>query len=273
MEIKKENYKYLIKLYLFVSEYLSTTPDKEEDLAEVVCSFCVFAERIFKIRLYKENPVLVFDNCKIKENDALIAVVKRNIDLNIDTIKIRELLCRYNLMFNNEFSDDETPILLSIYDIRNHLFHGYKADNIFFSDKEDIIKKMGTFWERIEKQAISIFGKEAIKESKPEKKYTKQELEKVLEDEVKKKINRGNHFTFEFDIDLNRNTYSPFSLNREKCPRCGSYDFSNDIGSHFGSITLGVTQFGEIADLYKCKKCNLELTKKEYQIAKKIKCK
>ncbi|KKR60954.1 MAG: hypothetical protein UU01_C0031G0014, partial [Parcubacteria group bacterium GW2011_GWA2_40_37] len=64
---------------------------------------------------------------------------------------------------------------------------------------------------------------------------------------------------------------SVFSIGNESCPRCGAYSFSLDeINS--GVISLSsIYNAGTFSDLYKCKSCNLELTKKEYEIAKKLK--
>ena len=291
------NYEYLLRLYSQVDEYLANTPSKQENLPEVIIAFCITVEKLFKIRLHGENPVLVYENSKIKENDALTTIIKEK-ELNIETIRIGETINRYKLMFENEFSDDEMQVLIDIYNIRNHFIHGYKSDDYFLSDKENIVKKMGTVWEKISTQAVSIFGKDLIKANKPKKKYSEEELEKVLIEEVKKKIqSTGTEYDSlglvykdfiipspsavshsAVSLGINRDYQLPssvFALSGEQCPRCGSYSFSLDE-ANLGVISLASLSsvhnlFGTFSDLYKCKSCNLELTKKEYEIAKKLK--
>jgi len=270
----KQNYQYLLRLYSAVDEYLSNIPAKQENLPEIIVSFCVVTEKFFKIKLHKENPVLVYENIKIKEDDALIAVIKEK-ELNIETIKIRETISRYKLIFDDEFSDDEMQVLVDVYNARNHFVHGYKSDNEVLSDKENIVKKMGTVWEKISAQAISIFGKDLIKANKPKKKYSEEELEKVLIEEVRKKIeNPENDYIFPY-ANNEILAYSPFT-NNEICPRCGSYGFSTDNSINSDTYLSAVSPVSflsrhGISDLYKCQRCHLELTKKEYEIAKEIK--
>ena len=277
MARKKENYQHLLRLYSLVDEYLSDIPAKQTNLPEIVVSFCIVTEKILKIKLHNKNPVLVYENAKIKDNNALIAVIKKK-EFNIETIKIRETIARYRLMFDKEFSDDEAQVLIDIYDVRNHFVHGYKSDNDILSDRENIVKKMGTVWEKISAQAISNFGKKLIKANKPKEKYSKEELEKVLIEEVRKKIepDRNNFDGFLINpVSFVRATpYTHFTNDLvEICPRCGEYGFSKNgqggSGSRFSTISanpLSVT-----SDLFKCNKCNLELTEKEYEIAKKLK--
>lgn len=270
----KQNYQYLFRLYSAVDEYLAHIPAKQKNLPEIIVSFCVVTEKIFKIKLHKENPILVYENIKIKENDALVAVIKEK-ELDIETIKIREVVSRYKLMFDDEFSDDEMQILIDIYNIRNHFIHGYKSDDEILLDRENIVKKMGTVWEKISAQAISVFGKDLIKAKKPKKKYSEEELEKVLIEEVKKKIeNFENDHVYSVSNENFFYSPSPF-INNEVCPRCGSYGFSTDnsINSDVYLSTVSFISRNDISDLYKCKRCYLELTRKEYEIAKKIKSK
>jgi hypothetical protein len=276
--IKEENFNYLLRLYSQVGDFLAEISTGADDLPDVVVSFCTVTEKIFKIKLYNENPVLVYENTKIKECDALVAVIKRK-ELGIGTIKIRDALSRYNLMFENEFSEDEMQAILDIYDVRNNFLHGYKSDDDVLSDKESIIKKMGTVWEKISAQAVSIFGKDLIKANKPQKKYSEEELEKVLIEEVKTKIKPTiNEYGASAFVDINTyqayNFDSTFGLAGEKCPRCGSFGFSLDSQNLSIFPMANVGAYGQnrtVSDLYKCKRCGLELTKKEYERAKKIK--
>lgn len=277
MEERKENYRYLLRLYSLVDEYLADTQDKQENLPEVTVAFCIFTEKLFKIRLHEENPVLVYESAKLKEDDALVSIIKEK-ELSVETIRISETLKRYKLMFQDEFSDGEIQVLVDIYNVRNHFVHGYKSDDEILSDSENIMKKMGTVWEKISTQAVSIFGKDLIKANKPKKKYSEEQLEKVLTEEVKRKIKSTKSEYGRFALNNNMypvpNYMSVFGLTGEKCPRCDSYEFSLDgPGSNLDAfVVTGV--YGQpmnFSDLYKCKKCGLELTKKEYAIAKKLK--
>jgi len=257
-----------------VDDYLADVPNKHEDLPEIVVAFCIVTEKLFKIKLHDKNPVLVYENSKIKENDALVTIVK-NKELDTETIRIKQTFERYKLMFDKKFSDDDIQVLFDIYNARNHFVHGYRSDDHILSDVENIIKKMGTVWEKISNLAVTIFGKDLIKANKPKKKYSEEELEKVFMNEVETKIQPTNeddrsHYLGMYSYDIS-NSFGYHHFSDEKCPRCGFYGFSLDSSQNIDTIAV---QFymprGGITDLYKCKRCNLELTRKEYEIAKKI---
>lgn len=277
MKKNEQNYEYLLRLYSSVDEYLSDVSTKQENFPEVVVSFCIVTEKILKIKLHDENPVLVYENIKFKENDALTAVVKKK-EPSMDTIKIRDVIDRYKLMFDGEFTDNEVKVLDDIYKIRNHFMHGYKSDDDVLSDKENTVKKMGTVWEKISNQAISIFGKDTIKENKPRKKYSEEELEKVLTEEVKTKIesikDTYGKIAYTTDVVCSTPIYgNAFILGYagEKCPRCRSYEFSLDESNSDMFLLTSAYGTNRTFGLYKCRKCGLELTEKEYEIAKKLK--
>ena len=273
----KKDHKYLLHLYYKVDDYLTNNQNNQEGLPDIVVSFCIVVEKIIKIKLHKKNPVLLFDNSKIKENDALVAIISKK-EKNIETSKIGEILGRFKLVFKNIFSDDEMQALLDIYVIRNGFVHGYKPDSNILFDEEDIIKKLGTIWEKISNQAVILFGKDSIKKNKPKKKYSEEELEKVLEEEVRTKIKPiqrgyGIQRGYRLDDDMLQVSGSVFGFTSEKCPRCGSHEFSLDdrLNSDIYSVTsVSMYPIRTFSDLYKCKKCHLELTRKEYEIAKKL---
>lgn len=275
MKTNKQNYQYLLRLYSFVDEYLADIPAKQENLPDVIVSFCIVTEKLFKIKLHKKNPVLVYENSKIKENDALVFVIKKKESNDMITVGIQKTIDRYKLMFDGEFSDDEMKILEDIYKVRNHFIHGYKSDEDILSDSENIVKKMGTVWEKISAQAVSVFSRKFIKANKPKKKYSEEELEKVLIEEVKKKIeSQRNYLDDVFKAQSIHSAYDSLNINGEKCPRCGTYEFFIDTSNSDIFSATSVNMYNPIrasSDLYKCKKCNLELTRKEYEIAKKIK--
>jgi len=267
----QDNYQYLLKLYSIVNGYLSDTKDNRENLAEIVVSFCTVSEKIFKIKLYDKNPVLVFDIAKLKDCDQLATIVNRE-ELDVETIKSREAIDRFRIIFKNKFSDSEMQALIDMYKVRNCLIHGYKSDNDILSEEDNIIKKMGTVWGKISEEVTLFFGSENIKVSKPAKKYTEKELENVLTEEVRKKIkdsrNLWNNFSATNLVHASMTkSFNPFMYAGEQCPRCGAYGFSSE-NSLFEMPQVYINS--GISDLYKCKECNLELTKKEFEIAKKI---
>jgi hypothetical protein len=284
------DYKYLLKLFNLVNEYLSGVKENEENLSEIIVAFCIVSEKIFKIALYKVNPILVFNGSKLKDENELISIIK-NQEKNIETIKMVDAANRYKAIFENKLTNDEAQVLVDIYNIRNGLIHGYKSDSKILLDSDDIIKKMGTVWEKISAEVVLVFGADKIRTSKPRKKYTEEELENILLEEVRKKINEPtNHYNgslFSLDdqslniltsrsqyLDVAKNVTAQFSPSYgsvllERCPRCGNYSFSGE-GSRADIITaFNLTK--KIVSLYKCSICNLELTEKEYEIAKKIK--
>lgn len=269
-----DDHKYLLKSYYIVNEYLSDLQNKNYSLAEVVVYFCTVTEKIFKIKLYAKNPVLVFDFSKLKDNDQLSAISLKK-EVNSETIKIRDTINRYNIIFKNKFSDEELQALLDVYNIRNELIHGYKNDEFVLADNENIIKKMGTIWEKISLEIVSFFGQDKIKSSKPKRKYSEEELENVLKEEVGKKIGQNtsvdSYFLNHTNDVIQLTGLTMYSDNL--CPRCGTYNFSKcESSPEYGfRYRLGYLFNDSVADMYKCKNCNLELTKKEYDIAKKIK--
>jgi hypothetical protein len=273
---KKENYQYLLQLYSLVDEYLAGIIKKQENFPEVVVSFCIITEKIFKIKLHKINPVLIFENSRIKDDDSLVTVINKK-ESDIETIKIEKLLNRYKLMFDGEFSDAEIQVIIDIYNIRNHFIHGYKSDENILADKENIVKKMGTVWEKISVQAMTIFGKNLVKAKKPKEKYSKEELEKVLVEQVRKKIesykNDINNIYPRTIMSPNYPSINTFANVGEKCPRCGEYGFSKGSFNQdlFSISNVNPYQPNVTSDLYKCSRCDLELTEKEYEIAKEIK--
>ncbi len=285
MKKSDQNYNYLLRLHSVVDEYLADTPSKQENLPDIVVSFCAVTEKILKIKLHSENPILVYESVKFKDNDLLVAIVKER-ETSMDTIRIKDTLYRYKQMFDDEFSNDEIQVFIDIYNARNHFIHGYKSDDDVLSDKENLVKKMGTVWERISKQALFIFGNDIIKANKPKKKYSEEELEKVLIEEVRKKIKSNLVSEFypfhgvtaeRFDVNeissIDHLTVSQSIMGiagGEQCPRCGNYGFYLDAANpEFFSVVYSSSK--NYTDLYKCKKCNLELTRKEYEIARKIK--
>jgi hypothetical protein len=229
-----------------VDEFLANENSPKEELPDSVVSFCIIVEKILKIKLHGKNPFLVFEESYIKENSLSIIALRKEKD--IPTAKIQNIIDRFKVVFKTTFTPDELQALRDIYDVRNCFVHGYKSDNKIPFDSEDIVKKMGTIWEKVSKIAISLFGKESIKNARPKKKYTEKELEKALEDEVRKMIqhlpSRSTVFSpvtsmirrkFEaidtnslvFPSFNNRTTMGVFGTSTgNKCPRCDSYSFS-----------------------------------------------
>ncbi len=275
MARKIYNYKYLVSLYSRVDEFLSNENIARDELPDAIVSFCTVVEKIFKLKLHKKNPLLIFEGASIKEDDALsiIALIKDKI---IETARMPIIINRFGIIFKKLFTPDEFQALKDVYNVRNAFMHGYKPDDKIDFDSEDVVKKMGTIWEKISKVAISLLGKENIKSGKPKKKYSEKELEEVLEKEVKKMIKPLSHRNYFGGADF---TFVPmplvaptslhdFASFGEQCPRCGSPSFALDrpAWQSYG----GFTELDGEASLFKCKNCHLELTEKQYEIAKKI---
>lgn len=291
--MKKKDYTYLLHLYSRTDGYLAGEKDGQL-LPDIVVSFCIFVERVFKIKLHEKNPILIFDTSKIKETDTLLSIICEK-EKNIDTIKIYEVIYRFKVVYKDIFSEDEFQALKDVYSVRNGFVHGYRGDTEFLEDEEDIVKKMGTIWEKISVIATELFGKENIIASHPKKKYSEEELEEVLIEEVKKmletrKVNdvygRGRYYLADMslpnsvvDASLLNSYGSAYNLPYpdgsvygigEECPRCGARGFSKETGNFVRGV-YDTMMLDNSSDLYKCKKCHLELTEKQYEIAKKLK--
>ena len=275
---KKQNHKYLLSLYARVDDFLSNEDVAQEELPDSVVSFCIVVEKLLKIKLYNKNPFLIFDGSGIK-NDNTLSIIALKKEKDIETSKIKNILDRFEIIFKGVFTPDEIQALRDIYGVRNCFVHGYKADDKIDFDAEDMVRKMGTVWSKTSDIAISLFGKENVKNRKPKKEYTKEELERVLEEEVKKMIQpqRGGMGIRTFTDALD--TYPPATsyLYEDRCPRCKSASFSLDGSKDtWPSVYDPADLFYSRSfleprpNLYKCRSCNLELTEKQYEIAKKI---
>ncbi|MEK7650664.1 MAG: hypothetical protein AAB364_02235 [Patescibacteria group bacterium] len=274
--MKKKEHKYLLYLHGRVNDYLTGNPDDKENLPDIIVSFCTVVEKILKIKLHRKNPVLIFDAGKLQDDNALATVVKKK-EKDIKTAKIAGILARVKIIFSRIFSEEELQILTDVYNIRNEFNHSYKSDDEILLDPEDVVKKMGTLWGKISKQAVSLFGKDNVKTGIPKRKYSEEELEQVLIEEVRTKIKAmgetGNFIYPRKWLTYNVDTASYYPRGN-KCPRCGSYGFSSDESDSYATNVFSPTvHFGGVSfpDLYKCKDCHLELTSKEYEIAKKLK--
>jgi hypothetical protein len=280
---KKQNHRYLISLYDKVDDFLSNGSNSSDDLADIVVSFCIVAEKILKIKLYNKNPILVFDLGFIKEDNIAILSLKKEKD--IKTAGIEGIISRFAIVFKKDFSSGELQTLKEIYNLRNSFVHSYKSDDEIIFDTEDVINKMGTLWEGLSKIAISLFGKEEIKNKKPKKKYTQKQLEDVLEEEVRKMLGSaesnmvfdsiygGMPLTHDYSLGANIVSSEDYLLSGERCPRCGTFFSLIHDDDKKSWSPMSFTQrllMNRPSNLYKCKKCNLELTEKQYEIAKKI---
>lgn len=278
--MKKDNHKYLLSLYSKVNQFLASNQNDQEELPDVVVSFCIVVEKILKIKLHKKNPLLVFDVSRMKDDDSLSSAVLKK-EENIETIRIQNVIRRFEIVFKEVFSSGELQALKDVYGMRNHFVHGYKSDSKIDFDREDIIKKMGTIWDKIPQLAIALFGKDSIKRSIPKKKYTEEELEAVLIEEVKKKVGANKNIYSSRVYDFGIRDHDPesvlawsFDSVGGKCPRCGFYGFaleSSQPDFEPYAPVASASRFGvSPSDLYKCKKCHLELTRKEYEIARSL---
>ena len=71
--MKKEEYNYLFYLYNRINDFLSDEKWKDHELGDIIVSFCTVFEKILKIKLYKKNPMLVYDSRKLKDNNEISA--------------------------------------------------------------------------------------------------------------------------------------------------------------------------------------------------------
>ncbi len=273
----KPNYKYLLSLYNKVDEFLSNKDIIQKELPDSIVSFSTVVEKILKIKLHTQNPILIFDKCHLDDNGISIIAMEKEED--IDTSNIQTILDRFQIVFKEIFTPDEIQTLKDIYKIRSSFVHGYKSDDKMNLIAEDIVKKMGKIWGKISDIAISLFGKDSIQEREPKKKYTDDELKQVLREEVKKMIQPSIHFNARsiFEPEYHQDYYKGYSVEDfmigEKCPRCGAREFSLGRNENGPLSAYGVSSsfhIGGEPTLYKCRKCNLELTEKQYEIAKEI---
>lgn len=280
---KKINHGYLLLLYSRVNEFLSNGKLLKEDLPDVIVSFCTVAEKILKIKLHDKNPVLVFDRTELNDNNKLSTVILKK-ENDIKTSDIVNIIERFEIVFKGIFTSDELQVLRDIYRVRCCFVHGYKSDNKINFNAEDIVKKMGTLWEKISKMAILLFGRKTISDYKPKKKYSEQELENVLISEVKEKIKQkksslGAYGSFgaykygTFNSTLLNSSPSIFLSSPDVCPRCKERGFSFEEREPFSVLDAYGLDHGRLVrlGLYKCYNCGLELTPREYEIAKEIK--
>lgn len=268
--LKIKDYDFLISSYRRVDTYLKG----DQDLAvfsEVIVSFCVCVEKIIKIILHKKNPALVFDANKITDSTILAIILKK--EESINTSHMFEVINRFNKVKKTIFTDGEVGALQDIYKARSHFMHSYKKDLHTSSEKEDLIKKMGSLWGKISDLIVKEFGKDNLKKHAPAKKYTESELKNIFKEEVRELINyRSYRSTPTSLIETTLTTpLSPLGLGFVMCPRCQKNTLSKNEESFIGVYEkLNTLDYIESGNLYKCKNCNLELTENQYKIAKEI---
>lgn len=264
-------YPYLAHLYLRVNEYLADGKQAElATLADAVVSFCIVLERLLKIRLYNQNPILLFHSSQLKADGAILAIVMEK-EVSIETICITDVIERFNTIFPSVFTEYELQALQDIFNSRNHLVHSYKGDSNVLEDG-DLLAKMGTIWDKISAITVDVFGSSPLKRSKPRKKYSETELKEILIKELREKI-KNHPQTYDgpgFSYDVESYAYEAPNIWRSemKCPRCRSlslirehgpstYDFIRELAFIPGTQPEGI---------YKCGSCHLELTKREYEL-------
>lgn len=262
-----KNYKYILFLYNKVNDFLIKDRMNHKDLPDIIVSFCIIIEKVLKIKLYNKNHLLVFEISQLKDGDCF-SIIALGQEVSVETAKIETITNRFKIVFPEIFTSDEIQAIKDVYLKRNEYVHGYKSDDKIDINTEDIIKKMSTVWEKISQIAISLFGKSNIKNAKPKNKYSQLELEKALKDEVRKMITPPrNSFITSYSSYEPVEPVSRFNfslIGNEKCPRCGNFSMSKDDKVGVFYINSPENQ------LYKCNFCHLELTEKQYQIAKEI---
>ena len=275
MARKKDEYKFILHHYTCVNEYLSSDTQSDDEFPNMVISFCIVVEKILKLYLHKKNPILVFETSSVKDTHSLIAAVL-NKDKDLKTPPIDEVIQRFLAVYPKKLSEDGGQAIRDIYKVRNKFVHDYKPDNKLIFNEEDILNKMGLVWDMIADLAIRKFGKEEIKKSIPKRKYTEQELEKVLEEEVEQMIQNNQQNAFPITRPLTypvagsafKNGIGALSLTAsgDVCPRCKENSFSRESRSY------NLYDYGSRSNrqLYKCESCGLEMTDRQYDIAKKI---
>ncbi len=286
-------------LYSRVDEFLAGEVDTN-DIPDIIVSFCIVVERLLKIKLYERNPLLVFEDKVITNSSIAIIALGRKTEHHTAQIKI--ILGRYGIIFEKVFTEDEFQAIGDIFDLRNDFIHGYADDSSVNYDPDSIVIKIGTVWTKVSEIAVSIFGKKFIKMSNRKKKYTEKQLEKVLEEEVRKMIQslpslaRRNEqiavlmnsspnleideklFAAPYHVDLHSaDVFRGLTGGDEVCPRCHSRSFvltkDETNWSFYNSLYAAVPQVlinENLSNLYKCRQCHLELTPKYYAIAKRI---
>ena len=289
--MKNQENNFLIKHFGKVDECIRNNVCESTEFPDVLISFCFVVEKILKIKLYKKNPVLVFHDYDLKNEDNLIGIVLEK-EETLKTIKMGQVIDRFRTIFEKELSEVENTsldLVTEIYELRSFFSHSHKSDDKITFDQNDLIKKMATVWELISRIAVELFGRNIISNTTPLKKYTEEELQEILDNEVREIIKpitadtgplivRNSRF-YEEQIPL-VSRGSVYGLNTylsggEQCPRCGLNtllldNFGNDSWSVYGiSSTLSAYPNSE-SGLYKCSNCQLQLTPSQYERAKNI---
>ena len=279
MPRRVNNYGYLLRLFSQVDTYLNEDNPNKKLLPEALVGFCTVSEKVMKIHLYKKSKILAYDISKLKDTNQLTIIALGKERDQIPTIQIDEVISRFQITHKKYFTEEEFEVLRDLYKLRNCFIHSYKPDSDIDYNSEDIVTKMGTLWPTVAKLAASALGKEKIRSSKPKKTYTEEELRKVLIEEIKKKIEQpvGQRLHTFYDSVI----VSGYQGQGKPCPRCGAFDFSkqksNDMMRGYtlmGDSIIGTTSVYNgfsnenlfKSNVYKCNKCNLELTEKEYEL-------
>lgn len=278
-----QKHKYLRAICGEVNSFLANPKTDEEKLPHIIVSFCVATEKILKIKLHEKNPVLIFRLEDLKRDNFLLEVVLAK-EGNLQTEKITTIINRFRAIFPKLLSEEEAAALRHIYNLRNCFVHSHTHDQSVKINSEDIVKKMGAVWERIRAIGVGIFHQGWFDGRGPVKKYSEEELENALESEVAQLISPTFDTRIRGILDnslLGASSGSLYPRFGRTCPRCGSRGFSQDRESGFLSSLandspVSVSYYdGHMnsvsSNLFRCGVCHLELTERQYEIAKKIK--
>lgn len=270
MPKKKENYSYVKSLFIKVNNFLDSDEKNLSELPDIIVSFCIMIEKTVKITLYSKNPLLIFEHAHIRDCNTISVIALKKDHGDIPTIKMDMALDRFFIVFKNKLSQDKIEVLKGLYKIRNEFVHGYKQDNQVCLDSDDIIKKMGFLWLDISKICTKVLKLNQADIKKPILKYTQDELDKVLEDEVqlmisprkeKSILNSLYEKSLSYDKLIPISSSASFGIYNRVCPRCKQRTLN-----HSGNSLSLLSEPG----LYKCKECDLELTEKQYEIATRL---
>lgn len=295
MKTKEKRYQnFVSSLHSKVDSFLSDEHQDLDEVEEIIVLFCIFTEKTVKTKLYQKNPILCFDlQGPILKDVSLLASI--TLGKKIDTTTCRKcnfstILERFEKVFPRIFTNKEITVLKSISKERNEIVHDYFSKNKDLLNAENLVKKMSEVWPKVSGQGRVVFGKDVIKMGKtPKKLYSQEELDAILESEVEVKLNQGflplsntlREVSFASHDDsfvsvsgsdehLKQNYMSVSYALNEECPRCGRNSFSQKfITSAWSSADFTKRKYGD-SDFYECGFCGLELTKTEYEIAKKL---
>jgi len=259
----------LQKLKRIIETVESKNP-KDEDVYEVVLDFILALEHILKKILHKKNKLLIYNINLNNQNIDLAKTILEDRQEGVNSVQAKDALLRYVKIFPKSKLVRHQASIEILISNRNEIQHGINVKNM--QSKEELLRVFNDVLPVFLEEAKKVLGVLPIMKMKADKVYAEKTVQSIYDNIVLSKITNYKKDIFLPDsldnIGSSSNFYSTLhNIGSELCPRCSNFSLSKkyQTDSIFNSLILN-----HDPDMYTCSKCNLELTKLEYEAVQRL---